>query len=204
MLEDPNTELNTRLQDLRELLKQRGSELDPRTRQELSNQIEREREETGVLALKNLQSLQKLEGAPRVRKVLDLLRKYIPKYFFKAANRQLSFNQAQQIMVQFRSEVQGDQVIPAENFADYFANLYTCPQPALSPIPRTQSSAEVIITEGELEAARAKLSRHKAVGVDRLADMKFHNDILWDQIKDKVLYKFNQWALTLRIPSYMK
>ena len=58
-----------------------------RARQELTNQIEREREETGVLALKNLQSLQKLEGAPRVRRVLDLLRKYVPKYFFKAANR---------------------------------------------------------------------------------------------------------------------
>ena len=81
LLEDPNTELNTRLQDLRELLKQRSSELDPRTKQELTNQIGREREETGVLALKNLQSLQKLEGAPRVRNVLDLLREYIPKYF---------------------------------------------------------------------------------------------------------------------------
>ena len=77
--------------------------------------------------------------------MLDPLRKYIPKYFFKAANRQLSFNQAQQIMIQFRSEVQGDQVVPAESFADYFANLYTNPQLALEPITRTQSSAEVII-----------------------------------------------------------
>ena len=82
--------------------------------------------------------------------MLDLLRKYIPKYFFKAANRQLSFNQAQQIMVQFRSEVQGDQVIPAENFADYFANLYTCPQLSLLPIPWTQSSAESSSQRGNL------------------------------------------------------
>ena len=42
LLDDPDTELNARLQDLRELLKQRGSELDPRAKQELTNQIERE------------------------------------------------------------------------------------------------------------------------------------------------------------------
>ena len=54
LLENPDAELNGRLQDLRELLKQRGSELDPRIKQELTNQIERVREETGVLALKNL------------------------------------------------------------------------------------------------------------------------------------------------------
>ena len=54
LLENPDAELNGRLQGLRELLKQRGSELDPRIKQELTNQIERVREETGVLALKNL------------------------------------------------------------------------------------------------------------------------------------------------------
>ena len=108
LLEDSDSELNRKLNELKELLKQRGREPDLQLRQDLTNQIEQEREATGILAFKNLQSLQKLEGAPRVRKVLDLPRKYIPKYFFKAVNRQLSFNQAQQIMKQFRSEVQDD------------------------------------------------------------------------------------------------
>ena len=163
-----------------------------------------QREETGILAFKNLHSLQKLEGAPRVRHVLGLLRKYIPKYFFKAVNRQLSFNQGQQIMQHFRSEVDGDHIVEAQPFIEYFADLYTRPQMALRRIHRTQSSAEVIITEGELEVARTKLSKHKAVGVDRLADMRFHNEVLWDRIKDKVLFKFNEWALTLKIPQYLK
>ena len=92
LLEDPDGELNQRLEELKDLLKQRGREADVQRRQELTNLIEREREETGILAFRNLQSLQRLEGAPRVRRVLDLLRKYIPKYFFKAVNRQLSFN----------------------------------------------------------------------------------------------------------------
>ena len=45
------------------------------------------KEETGLLALKNLFPLQRLEHTARVKKVMDLLRRYIPKYFFKCMNR---------------------------------------------------------------------------------------------------------------------
>ena len=134
LLENPGGDLCRRMEDLRQLLKQKGREQDPRARQELVNQIEEQREATGVLALKNLHSLQKLEGAPRVRHVLGLLRKYIPKYFFKAVNRQLSFNQGQQIMQHFRSEVDGDQITEAQPFPDYFAELYTQSRIALQRI----------------------------------------------------------------------
>ena len=103
-------------------------------------------------------------------------------------------------MVQFRSSIENGLITQPQPFPEYFADLYTRPDLALPRIRRTQSSAEVIITEGELEIARSKLSRHKAVGIDRLADMRFHDDVLWDQVKDKVLYKFNEWALTLTIP----
>ena len=103
-------------------------------------------------------------------------------------------------MVHFRSSTENGLIIPAQPFPEYFADLYTRPDLALQRIRRTQSSEEVIITEGELEIARSKLSRHKALGVDRLADMRFHDDVLWNQIKDKMLYKFNEWALTLKIP----
>ena len=30
------------------------------------------------------------------------------------------------------------------------------------------------------------------------------DDMLWDQVKDKVLHRFNEWALTLKIPQYLK
>ena len=49
-----------------------------------------------------------------------------------------------------------------------------------------------------------KLSRHKAVGVDLFKDMNFHDDALWGIVKTKILRKFNEWVLTLRIPSYLK
>lgn len=103
-------------------------------------------------------------------------------------------------MIHFRSRIEDDRICPPQPFHEYFAELYSRPDLALPRIRRTQSSAEVIITEGELEVARSKLSRHKAVGIDRLADMRFHDDVLWDQVKDKVLHRFNEWALTLKIP----
>ena len=34
--------------------------------------------------------------------------------------------------------------------------------------------------------------------------MTFHNDIHWDQIKHKILIKFNEWIQNLSIPDYMK
>ena len=95
LLENPGQALGERFDNLRQLLRQRGREPDEHSRQQITNMIEEEREATGILALQNLKSLQKLEGAPRVKKALELLRKYIPKYFFKAVNRQLSFNQGQ-------------------------------------------------------------------------------------------------------------
>ena len=61
--------------------------------QVIQNKIDKLKEETGLLALKNLTSLSKLENSERVKKVMDLLRRHIPKYFFKCINRQLSFNQ---------------------------------------------------------------------------------------------------------------
>ena len=92
LLANPGEVLGERFEKLKQLLRRRGREPDEHSRQQLTNMIEGERETTGILALKNLQSLQKLEGAQRVRKALETLRKYIPKYFFKAVNRQLSFN----------------------------------------------------------------------------------------------------------------
>ena len=56
-------------------------------RRDLDTQIELERESTGLLALKNIHPLQRLEHTSRVKVVMDLLRKYIPKYFFRCVNR---------------------------------------------------------------------------------------------------------------------
>ena len=43
---------------------------------------------------------------------MDLLRRYIPKYFFRCVNRQLSFNQGQNLMQSFRSKVVEGQIVP--------------------------------------------------------------------------------------------
>ena len=42
------------------------------------------------------------------------------------------------------------------------------------------------------------------MGVDLLKDMVFHDSVLWSKVKTKVLSKFNEWVLSLRIPSYLK
>ena len=42
------------------------------------------------------------------------------------------------------------------------------------------------------------------MGVDLLKDMVFHDSVLWSKVKTKVLNKFNEWVLSLRIPSYLK
>ena len=56
-------------------MKQRGLQ-----GQELDNQLEAQidcmKEETGILALKNLTPLLRLEHTPRVKRVMDLLRRY--------------------------------------------------------------------------------------------------------------------------------
>ena len=45
------------------------------------------KDKTGLLALKNLNSLQRLESTPKVKQTMDLLRRHIPRYFFKCVNR---------------------------------------------------------------------------------------------------------------------
>ena len=50
---------------------------------------------------------------------MDLLRRYIPKYFFKCVNRQLSFNQGQRLMISFRSRVEGGNIVPEASLAEY-------------------------------------------------------------------------------------
>ena len=83
-------------------------------------------------------------------------------------------------MIKFRSRVEDGIIIPEIPLSDYLSGLYTDPNLALGPIHRTQSDPDVIITEGELETARDKLSRHKAVGIDLLRDMEFHSEEIWD------------------------
>ena len=99
MLEDPASDISTMISEIRDLVKSKKSIFDPKRRQEVDNIIAKKRDETGLLALKNLYSLQRLANSDRVKKVMDLLRKHIPKYFFKCVNRQLSFNQGQRIMI---------------------------------------------------------------------------------------------------------
>ena len=80
-------------------MRERGRAEDPLTRSRLEAEIETRKEETGLLALKNLHSLQRLENSDRIKRLMDLLRRYVPKYFFKCVNRQLSFNQGQRLMI---------------------------------------------------------------------------------------------------------
>ena len=135
---------------------------------------------------------------------MDLLRRYVPKYFFKCVNRQLSFNQGQPLMLSFKSRVVDGAITPEASLPEYLGQLYTDQDLALERISRTHYDIEDEISEAELEISRQKLSRHKAVGIDLLKDMIFHDDVLWDTVKSKVLAKFNEWVLTLRIPSYLK
>ena len=107
-------------------------------------------------------------------------------------------------MIQFRSKVDDGVIRPEIDLAQYLGQLYTSQELRLERIVRTESREEDYITEAELEVSRAKLSRHKAVGVDLLRDMTFHDDAHWNRIKDKILRKFNEWISTLRIPRYLK
>ena len=89
------------------------------------------------MALKNLHSLQRLENSDRIKRVMDLLRRYVPKYFFKCVNRQLSFNQGQRLMIHFRSRIENGIIIPEIPLAEYLSGLYSDPALALGPIRRT-------------------------------------------------------------------
>ena len=107
-------------------------------------------------------------------------------------------------MIAFRSRVEGGNIIPEASLTEYLQTLYTNNQLALGRPIRTESREEDLFSEEELEVARQRLSRHKAVGIDLLRDMVFHDTVLWDKVKGKVLTKFNEWVTTLRIPSYLK
>ena len=137
-LNDPEGVLRTKLEGLAALMKQRGLQ-GQEFENQLEAQIEHIKEETGILALKNLTPLQRLEHTPRVKRVMDLLRRYIPKYFFKCVNRQLSFNQGQRLMIAFRSRVEEGIIVPEASLADYLRTLYTDNQLALGRPIRTES-----------------------------------------------------------------
>ena len=107
-------------------------------------------------------------------------------------------------MTSFKSKIVDGTIIPEVSLSDYLRQLYTCENQKLESIVRTESRVEDTITEAELEISRDKLSRHKAVGIDLLRDMVFHDDAQWDRIKGKILIKFNEWVTTLRIPNNLK
>ena len=79
--------MTRRLSQIQHSIKERGRATTDQEYQLLTERIEEERKETGILALKNLSNLQKLEGSPKVKEVLGMLRRFVPKYFFKCANR---------------------------------------------------------------------------------------------------------------------
>ena len=89
---------------------------------------------------------------------MDLLRRNIPKYFFKCVNRQLSFNQNSCLMIKFRSRVEDGEIIEEQSLADYLAGLYTYPNLALERPVRSPILDEDLISEAELSIAREKLS----------------------------------------------
>ena len=102
-------------------------------------------------------------------------------------------------MKKFRSKVENGKIASEIPLAEYLASLYTDPVRSLARLMQRTAPLEDedIIEEAELNMARKKLSRNKAIGVDLLADKQFHNDILWDEMKDKVLLSFNNWVSTL-------
>ena len=107
-------------------------------------------------------------------------------------------------MISFKSKIIDGVIRPEIGLAEYLRNLYTSQELRLERVERTESREEDLITEADLEYSRAKLSRHKAVGVDLLRDMTFHDDAHWNRIREKILIKFNEWVSTLRIPGYLK
>ena len=100
-------------------------------------------------------------------------------------------------MIGFRSKIVDGIIIPEVDLAQYLERLYTNPDLRLERIGRTEIRDEDLITETELELSRIKLSRHKAVGVDLLRDMTFHDESHWTRVKSKILRKFNEWITTL-------
>ena len=100
-------------------------------------------------------------------------------------------------MIGFRSKVEDGESIPEMDLAQYLEELYTSQELRLERIGRTEFRDEDLVTEAELEVSRTKLSRHKAVEVDLLRDMTFHDESHWTQIKAKILRKFNEWITTL-------
>jgi len=56
----------------------------------------------------------------------------------------------------------------------------------------------------DLEWARDKLSRDKAIGVDQMQDRWITEDIYWNGIKSKLLTTFKQWYHQGSIPQYIK
>ena len=69
---------------------------------------------------------------------------------------------------------------------------------------RSPVTDDDLISEAELNVAREKLSRNKAVGLDQLKDRHFHNDLIWEKIQNKIKNNFNRWITELRIPQYLK
>ena len=86
-------------------------------------------------------------------------------------------------MIKFRSRTEDGEITPEISLATYLATLYTAPQQALPPARRSVPTEEGdTISIEQLNLARKRLSRNKAIGIYLLPDKHFHNEILWAEM----------------------
>ena len=45
----------------------------------------------------------------------------------------------------------------------------------------------------ELEDARKRMSKNKAIGIDIMKDLQLKDDMIWREVKEKILEQFNAY-----------
>jgi hypothetical protein len=144
----------------------------------------------------------KHDNPNQMRKLMDILRRYLPKHFFKIIQKINKNSKRSMIAISFKDKVVDGKICPEVSIPEYLTDLYKNEIPLDWPI--IQSGKYIHITLKHLHRAKQKLSFNKAPGTDLMMDSFLKNRKIFDGIKHKLREHFEKWINQGRVPEFMR
>ena len=145
----------------------------------------------------------KIGGTVLSQRIMGIARRLLPKQFFQCLNQRLGLRKKSALVKHFKSEIIEGEIKEPPSLSNYLESLYSS-QDIIDPINHQELNPIHLITTEQLDRARKKMAKGKAVGIDELKDIIIKNDEIWTKVKGKVLDQFNHMLAKGRSPRYFK
>ena len=104
----------------------------------------------------------------KLRSLMDIIRRYLPKNFFKIIQHIARSDRKSKIAICFKAKMVNNLIVEEESNAKYLGRLYH--DEVGLEWPEIPEGERITLKLSNLHRARAKLSRNKAPGVDLMKD----------------------------------